>query len=456
MPAAPAAEPLRSSLFSRLAPRCTNRRQAGRVLGLLLFASLVVTMASFFIWRVVALFAVAGTSLAPSSLTSATAQTATEDTAAPPNVLFIVLDQLRHDAIGIVQSRMASKYGNKVHVRTPNMDRLATELGLMFETAYCQMPSCSPSRSTLKTGCTVARHGVTSNYVSDAAVYKLLPAFQQRIEALVSFEQILQQQKKYRVETYGRWHTPLRWYNNAIEFNYYSYRDKLFHFAPEMTFRDRYVDSLGYFNKSAYETLEQTSPGQTLISRYSTFPYTPIRIDEREMAAASLAAAATAAEGALLTSEAGDSLATSPPHQFYYYSKENMTLSKTEVSMSPVVGATTPGPAAAPTAPFRAELNAFTDDAAIVGSGSGSSSSGGTAASAGGMPVDEAAASGDRGRDALAVNYTSTAIEGDMALRALDRLITEQSADPFFLSVHFLSPVRPLTALYESDEVLRI
>jgi Sulfatase len=448
MPAAPADEPLQSFLFSSLAPRCTNRRQAGRVLGLLLFASKVMTMATFFILRVVALFAVTSTSLAP-SLTSATGQ-ATNDTADPPNVLFIVLDQLRHDAIGIVQSRMASKYGNKVHVRTPNMDRLATELGLMFETAYCQMPSCSPSRSTIKTGCTVARHGVTSNYVSDAAVYQLIPAFQQRIEALVSFEQILQQQKNYRVETYGRWHTPLRWYNNAIEFNYYSYRDKLFHFAPEMTFRDRYLDSLGYFNKSAYETLEQSSPGQTLISRYSTFPYTPIRIDEREMASAYLGAAATAAAGALPTSEtsnggaseAGDSLETSPPHQFYYYSKENMTLSKTEVSMSPVVGATTSGPSAAPTSPFRAELNAFTDDAALVGGSSSGGGGGGPTASAVGMPVDEAAASGDRGRDALAVNYTSTAIEGDMALRALDRLVSEQSADPFFLSVHFLSPVR--------------
>jgi Sulfatase len=411
-------------------------------------------MMSFFIWRMAALFAVASSPLLGPLSIAVNAQS-TDDTA-PPNVLFIVMDQLRHDAIGVVQSRMTSKYGNKVHVRTPNMDRIATELGLMFETAYCQMPSCSPARSTLKTGCTVARHGVTSNFVSDAKVYKLIPAFQQRIEALVSFEQILQQQKNYRVETYGRWHTPLRWYDNAIQFNYYSYRDELFHFAPEMTFRNRYSDSLAYFNKSAYETLERTSPGQTLINRYSTFPYTPIQIDARRMtssqAAGTAATSETSNDGD--SAAAGDSLETSPPSQFYHYSKENMTLYRTEVTMSSIdtmrpVDTTTNG-TEAPT--IRAELNynamnSFTDD----GGGSGSGTPATSATNDLAVEVD---ASGDRGRDALAVNYTSTAIEGDMALRALSRLVSEPTSDPFFLSVHFLSPVRPLSFLVVNDQMI--
>ena len=48
-----------------------------------------------------------------------------------PNFLFIVTDQQRHDTLGVVQEMMP-QYRNKLHVRTPNIDRLARN-GAIFE-----------------------------------------------------------------------------------------------------------------------------------------------------------------------------------------------------------------------------------------------------------------------------------------------------------------------------------
>ena len=61
--------------------------------------------------------------------------------ASPPNVLFIVADDL-NCALG--------PYDDPVAV-TPNLDRLAAR-GLVFERTYCQQAVCNPSRSSFLTG----------------------------------------------------------------------------------------------------------------------------------------------------------------------------------------------------------------------------------------------------------------------------------------------------------------
>jgi iduronate 2-sulfatase len=71
--------------------------------------------------------------------------------AAPPNVLFIMADDLRPELAG---------YGSPAI--TPNLDRLAAR-GVRFERAYCQQAVCNPSRSSLLTGRRPDTLGIWSN-----------------------------------------------------------------------------------------------------------------------------------------------------------------------------------------------------------------------------------------------------------------------------------------------------
>ena len=61
---------------------------------------------------------------------------------AQPNIILIMCDQLRGDAIGAD--------GNP-HVHTPNLDFMAST-GTRFSHAYSAVPSCLPARASLWTG----------------------------------------------------------------------------------------------------------------------------------------------------------------------------------------------------------------------------------------------------------------------------------------------------------------
>lgn len=74
-----------------------------------------------------------------------------------PNVLFVVCDQLRWDAI--------AAHGDP-HVHTPNIDRLVRE-GASFERAYSSCPVCMPARYTIRTGCEPPRTGLYQNGAPD-------------------------------------------------------------------------------------------------------------------------------------------------------------------------------------------------------------------------------------------------------------------------------------------------
>src|SRR5437868_15476566 len=75
-----------------------------------------------------------------------------EADARPPNLVFILTDNQGAWSLGC--------YGNP-DIRTPNIDRLATE-GVRFTRALSSNPVCSPTRATLPTGLLPSQHGVHS------------------------------------------------------------------------------------------------------------------------------------------------------------------------------------------------------------------------------------------------------------------------------------------------------
>ncbi len=71
-----------------------------------------------------------------------------------PNVLFILCDDLRPDALGC--------YGSP-YVKTPNIDRLAAE-GVRFKNTFCTTSLCSPSRASILSGRYAHSHRVLNNF----------------------------------------------------------------------------------------------------------------------------------------------------------------------------------------------------------------------------------------------------------------------------------------------------
>jgi N-acetylglucosamine-6-sulfatase len=84
---------------------------------------------------------------------SGCSRTARDQTARRPNILFILLDDLRWDTLGYA--------GHPI--RTPQIDRIANE-GVDFKNAFCTTSLCSPSRASLLSGVYAHRHGVTNNF----------------------------------------------------------------------------------------------------------------------------------------------------------------------------------------------------------------------------------------------------------------------------------------------------
>lgn len=74
-------------------------------------------------------------------------------TGGPPNVLLLMSDQHRRDAMGAAGSRVA---------KTPNLDRLAAS-GVRFNSVYCANPVCTPARASLLTGLYTHHHEAWNN-----------------------------------------------------------------------------------------------------------------------------------------------------------------------------------------------------------------------------------------------------------------------------------------------------
>jgi choline-sulfatase len=83
---------------------------------------------------------------------------------APPNILFIVADQL--------SAPFLPAYGHRL-VKTPHIDALASR-GVVFENAYTPSPLCAPARAALMTGLLPSNSGVYDNAAEFASA---IPTF---------------------------------------------------------------------------------------------------------------------------------------------------------------------------------------------------------------------------------------------------------------------------------------
>jgi arylsulfatase A-like enzyme len=78
-----------------------------------------------------------------------------------PNFIFIITDDQRWDAMGVVQREQGER-ARFPWFQTPNMDRIAAQ-GVRFRNAFVTLSLCSPSRATFLTGTYNHVNGVLNN-----------------------------------------------------------------------------------------------------------------------------------------------------------------------------------------------------------------------------------------------------------------------------------------------------
>jgi arylsulfatase A-like enzyme len=82
-------------------------------------------------------------------------------TARRPNIIVMVTDDQRHDALGVVQREQGDR-ARFPFFETPHLDRLAAG-GARFRNAFVTHSLCSPSRASMLTGLQTSGHGIRDN-----------------------------------------------------------------------------------------------------------------------------------------------------------------------------------------------------------------------------------------------------------------------------------------------------
>ena len=117
---------------------------------------------------------------------------------APPNIIFILADDLGTPQIGC--------YGTSFY-ETPHIDNLAKE-GMRFTNAYAAASICSPTRASIMTGKYPARLHLT-NYIPGTN-NKAFPLSQPDWQKFLPLEEVtfaeLLREKGYRTSIFGKWH----------------------------------------------------------------------------------------------------------------------------------------------------------------------------------------------------------------------------------------------------------
>lgn len=98
-----------------------------------------------------------------------------------PNIIFVLVDDQRFDALGFVNDQLS----------TPNMDRMARE-GVYFPNAFVSTSLCSPSRASILTGLATRNHLIAGNSEPEPEGIVFYPEYLQTVG--------------YETALIGKWH----------------------------------------------------------------------------------------------------------------------------------------------------------------------------------------------------------------------------------------------------------
>jgi N-acetylglucosamine-6-sulfatase len=141
-----------------------------------------------------------------------------------PNIVFILIDDLRWDALGCT---------GHPFVKTPGIDRIARE-GALFRNGFVTTPLCFPSRASVLTGQYAHRHGI-----------KLAPDRARLGHKLVTFPLLLQK-AGYATGFFGKWHLANEHVSPPGIERWVSFREQGDFVNPELLIDGARVKTTGY------------------------------------------------------------------------------------------------------------------------------------------------------------------------------------------------------------------
>ncbi len=177
-----------------------------------------------------------------------------------PNIVFVLVDDLRWDALSCMGSPVA---------KTPNIDRLAKE-GALFKNFFVTLPLCSPSRASFLTGQYAHKNGILDN--TDRAA---------RSHELVTFPKLLHD-VGYETAYIGKLHmgnddSPRPGFDRWVSFKGQGvYNDPMINFDGKAERAPGYITDILNSNAVAFVKKEHTKPFVLYLAHKAVHgPFTP-------------------------------------------------------------------------------------------------------------------------------------------------------------------------------------